>query len=581
MHGGFPKEKSAGSDLTALFAKGTPTLEDVCAHVNVRRQTETRRRDLISSLHRVAAAFGLPLCQLPANVAWLRAQLASLPALSLGKTDKTRANIRSNALAALEIAGLVLPRHNRTPLSPEWRALWGKLSRSLKLALGSFARFCSHAGISPAAASDQHVRRFADALALASLRKEPARALYYLTTGWNKAATSISGWPTQRLTVPKRRLLIAPPEDILPKSFRDDLENYIRRMQALDPLDPDAPPRALAPATLAHRRRQIRRFFGELTQSGVNPQDLPDLRAMVRPEMARRGLGRMYDQHNRSTSGMIHGMAYTLLAIAKHYARLPEQEVRALRAFCAQLKPKQEGMTAKNRARLRQLNDPAQLRRILLMHEELLAVSKAKALSPKKAALAVETALAIELLVMTGLRIKNLARLRLDENFLWSRSPWQGVCHLVIEARDVKNGEHLEFELNGETIRILQTFVRNHRSVLLPAGCPWLFGRRDRIGPADESVLGNRISRTIRKRTGMAINPHLFRALAGKLFLDRNPGQYESVRRWLGHKNISTTLTAYTGEESVSAAKHFDQNLRSLRDDARRWNRTRGGKGRG
>ena len=33
-----------------------------------------------------------------------------------------------------------------------------------------------------------------------------------------------------------------------------------------------------------------------------------------------------------------------------------------------------------------------------------------------------------------------------------------------------------------------------------------------------------------------------------------------------GHTNMSKTLQGYTGFESTSAAKHFDQTIRSLRD---------------
>ena len=70
----------------------------------------------------------------------------------------------------------------------------------------------------------------------------------------------------------------------------------------------------------------------------------------------------------------------------------------------------------------------------------------------------------------------------------------------------------------------------------------------------------------ILKRTGLIINPHLFRALGAKLYLDQNPGGYEVVRRMLGHTSLSTVINAYTGLESVSAARHFDQTLRKLRD---------------
>ena len=82
-------------------------------------------------------------------------------------------------------------------------------------------------------------------------------------------------------------------------------------------------------------------------------------------------------------------------------------------------------------------------------------------------------------------------------------------------------------------------------------------------------VLATRVSRTIRKRTGLAVNVHLFRSLGAKIYLDRNPGGYDVVRRTLGHKHLSTTTSAYTGMESISAAKQFDQIIRQRQEAAR------------
>ena len=135
---------------------------------------------------------------------------------------------------------------------------------------------------------------------------------------------------------------------------------------------------------------------------------------------------------------------------------------------------------------------------------------------------------------MTMLRIKNLARLHLDENISWSRSTADGICHLVVEPEDIKNGESRSFELDGETVSLLNAFVRRYRPVLAPNSSRWLFSRRDGKGPVDESVLGNRISKIVRQRLGLAVNPHLFRALGAMIYLKKHPGAYEVVRRMLG-----------------------------------------------
>ena len=48
-----------------------------------------------------------------------------------------------------------------------------------------------------------------------------------------------------------------------------------------------------------------------------------------------------------------------------------------------------------------------------------------------------------------------------------------------------------------------------------------------------------------RSRTGLEVHPHLFRHLAAKLHLEAHPGDYETVRRLLGHKKMDTTVGFY------------------------------------
>lgn len=535
-----------------------------------------RRRDLISSLRRIAAVVGLPPGQVPANMQWLRQKLMAEPAMRLGRTRKTRANILSNAVAAFAYAG-VATRRPAIARSPEWKSLWEPLNTQARIALGSFTRFCSYHRIEPTSVSDRIVRDYREAVILSSLRKNADAAIKDLTTHWNRASELVPDWPKHQLTVPQRRLKISPLVEDLPPSFRKDLERYIARLQKGDLLADDAVP-PLAEATVKFRRLQIRRFFGELVASGVPPEGIRDLHAMVNPELAYRGLKAMLNRKGE-TSGMLHGTAYTLLVIAKHHARLGEDDLQKLRMACSRLKPKRHGMTVKNRARLRQFSDPQILNRLLLLHRELVHEAKTKALSPPRAAALVEIALAIELLSMTALRIKNLANLHLDENIQWTRSSRPGVCHLVVEGRHVKNGVARDFELEGDTVALLKVYIERYRSTLAPTSCRWLFARRDGAGPVDPIVLATRIKRTIRKRTGFTVNVHLFRALNAKIYLDHNPGGYETVRSGLGHKRLSTTMDAYAGMEDISAAKQFDKTIRKRQEQAevqRRSSSTRG-----
>ncbi len=74
------------------------------------------------------------------------------------------------------------------------------------------------------------------------------------------------------------------------------------------------------------------------------------------------------------------------------------------------------------------------------------------------------------------------------------------------------------------------------------------------------------VIREVTEETGLEVNPHLFRHVAAKLHLEANPGEYEIVRRLLGHTDIKTTTSFYTGTEGAAAARHYDRTILGLRD---------------
>jgi hypothetical protein len=61
------------------------------------------------------------------------------------------------------------------------------------------------------------------------------------------------------------------------------------------------------------------------------------------------------------------------------------------------------------------------------------------------------------------------------------------------------------------------------------------------------------------------MNVHLFRHFAAMLFLDAHPGEYETMRRVLGHKRLQTTINFYTGLDNLAAARRFDERIQELR----------------
>jgi integrase len=59
---------------------------------------------------------------------------------------------------------------------------------------------------------------------------------------------------------------------------------------------------------------------------------------------------------------------------------------------------------------------------------------------------------------------------------------------------------------------------------------------------------------------------HQFRHAAGALILKHRPGEYELVRRILGHKSVQTTKNFYLSLETTQASEIFTDIVRQRLD---------------
>ncbi len=84
----------------------------------------------------------------------------------------------------------------------------------------------------------------------------------------------------------------------------------------------------------------------------------------------------------------------------------------------------------------------------------------------------------------------------------------------------------------------------------------WLFPG-EAGGHKGLTTLSDQISDRIMDGTGIDMTSHMFRHAAGAIVLQRFPGNYELVRRLLGHKNIKTTTDFYIGLESTQASEIY------------------------
>ena len=542
------------------------TLADVVQAVRAAALPDRRRQDIIAALNTIARVLGRNLDQIPAAPAQLRRWLTDANPLAIGVNPRRWNNIRSLAGAALALVAPGKAERRRTGLTPAWQDLHTRVKVVFPdprrhADLDAFMRFCAADRIDPDQVDQAVFERFHDSLT-SSLRKKPAETYARVCQTWNRLAGLVPEWPAFRVVRESRLQTWTLSWGAFPACLQAEVRAWLDRLSGQDPLAP-LPTRPVRPSTVRTRHYQLRVAASALVQRGRDPTsitclaDLADLASYK--EILRYLISRC--PGGAPTTHVV-DIAKLLRTIARHHGRAPQETLDDMAAIIHRLlQPQPSGLTPLNRNRLRPFDDPHNVQAILGLPERLMQDAR-RCRVPRQAALLAQRAVAIEILLMAPIRIANLAALDLARHLIRTHNKRR--VSLVLEGHEVKNGESLDYPLPPESVALLDLYLRDYHPQLAPIGTTMLFpGRTARAKGA--ANLGRQISQTIRRYTGLAVHPHLFRHLGAKLFLDSNPGTYEVVRRVLGHRSMDTTTSFYTGLETAAAVRHFDATILRLR----------------
>ena len=553
-----------------------PTLADVLA--GLARPAHAGRKDLAdlrSAVRTVARVLGLPPASITAHPDPLGQLLARVVPTAHGLRPARWRNVRALLGKALALAGGdLLPARTVAPLTPAWQELAGRLEvKALQIGLSRLMRYCSSQGIAPETVDDAVLERFRLALEQSSLVRRPGQVHYNATRAWNRAAAAVPGWPATHVAPPPRvRVTYVLPLAAFPASFGADLEGWLARLAGEDPLA-ELPFRPVRASTIARRRFQVLQLASSLVHRGRDPATLPRLADLVEPvATVREALRFFLDRAGGTTTRQVHQLATVVLMIAKHWVELPQPRIEELQAVARRCDPEIRGLTAKNRAALRRLeDDPALVQGLLTLPDRL-----ARGLERKTAAAAfihrdavrLQTALAIAILLAAPLRVANLAGLRLDRHVLRQGQGVTQRVRLVVPAAEVKNRQELEHPLPAWVVALLELYLARARPRLQPRPGPWLFPGRGDGKPKTTYRLGQQIAQATEAALGLRLTPHQFRHACGLLYLAVHPGGHEVVRHLLGHRSIATTLRFYAGMETAAALRRYDAVVLERRQEA-------------
>ena len=557
-----------------FLPQDTLSLADV-----LRRVTEDeevllrRRREIASSLRKLAGMIERPLDRVPADPGWLRGRLKRLTAATGGVSEARFRNIKSDLRAALKCAGITA--HQRlAPLTSNWLALFGAADERTRWVLSRLAHFASANQLVPEDIDDNVINAMHRALLDEGLLKDPDQIVRNTIRRWNLAVDRVPSWPPNRLTPPQpKRPPWTLPLDQFPERMQREVAQWEARLLNTDPLVTDGPPRPLSPNTVKYRVFYVRMVASALVHVGHPIGRIDSLAYLVELQNFRDAIGFMLDRYGGPRES-VHNVAVCLKAIARHVVKLPEDRIAELAEICRRLDQEADGIRERNRERLLQLDDDDNLAALLHLPAELVEkAAKMDNRDPREAARLVQRALAIEILLHTGLRIGNLASLNIDEHLRWMRSRDEDVIHVVIPRSQVKNRTPLHHELRGATADLVDLYIERYRPRLTEPGNPWLFPGRFG-GHRSPGGFSQQIKATILRHAGVEVNAHLFRHIAGKIHLRVEPGDHVTIAHVLDD-TLATVMSTYSIFEKPRSLRHYQNSLFKLRAELNRPRRVR------
>ena len=539
-------------------------LEDLIARIQSDPVLDPMRiRQWSSSVRTVARGVGRSAAAIPATPSGLREALATANPVRAGIKPKRWANAVSDVRRAVEYLGIGEPRPTND-LPAVWAHMKDRLpAQTLRRRLSRLIDFCAAGGIPPDAVTADTMASFHRHLEASPRVKVPKKAMRAACTAWNEAARTVPGWPATTVPVPSWSKTYKLADGVLPESFEADLARLYRRLSVVDLLDENAPRKPLRPATLATKMAHLRELAAGAVHAGVPVETLTDLATLLRPQTLKIALQWHLDRRDGASGPGLIEMGRDAYTTAKNYCRLSADNVAAIKSMVGRLGDRERGMTRKNRQRLAAFDDRRLVRALFKLPDKLEAMAVAKD-QPRKGAVLVQTAILIELWLFAPMRAKNMRELEPERHIVQHGSAKTGSTYIEIEALQMKTAEAMQWPLPEHAVARLNRYIKNWRPLLGGKASPWLFPGRDPSKPKHGVSIAAQVGETIWEQLGVRMNPHLFRHLAGWLYLDLDPGNYEGPRRFLGHRDINTTTTYYTGLESAAAARLYDAKVLEL-----------------
>lgn len=522
------------------------------------------KRHWACSLRQIAKWLDRPVEVTPARWTAIRLPVGQLHHARLGVTAKTVANHKSNVAAALRWFGKEYNVPSRgMPLSAEWATLRDGIGdRGRRARLYGLMRYCSGRSLMPDAVDDAVVADYLRYRAETTSLAAGSMAHRSIARAWNVSAGENPAWPAQRLAEPPVKGQEAPSWEAFPEGLRSDLDKYLAGLGKIRKGPDGKRSRPCSPKSIKTRRAELVAVVRMAVKIGTPIESLKSLAVLVHPNVAEPVLDAYWKDNGAEPKVYTIDLAWKLLSLARQTG-LNQAAIERLDDIRAALEEHRHGgLTGKNLTLIRKVLTEGIWSEVVSLPNALMRQARAdQAHAPVKAAVTAQLAVAIAILSFAPVRLDNLVSIELGKNLIKPGGP-DSPFWLIFPHYDVKNRVNLEFTFDEGLTRLIDEYVHEFRPTLVRGfNAAWLFpGAAGE--PKTANMFSTQITERIQKATGLRMTVHQFRHACAAIYLKHRPGEYETVRRLLGHRNIQTTINFYCGLETTQANEAFGKIIR-------------------
>jgi integrase len=522
------------------------------------------QRHWVCSLRQIAKWLDRPVEVTPARWTAIRLPVGQLHHARLGVTAKTVANHKSNVAAALRWFGKEYNVPSRgVALSAEWAVLRDGIGdRGRRARLYGLMRYCSGRSLMPASVDDAVVVDYLGYRAETTSLATGSMAHRSIARVWNVSAGENPAWPAQRLTEPPVKAQEGPAWEEFPEGLRRDIDKYLAGLGKIRRSPDGKRSRPCSPKTIKTRRAELVAVARMAVKIGTPIENLKSLAVLVHPDVAEPVLDAYWENNGAEPKVYTIDLAWKLLSLARQTG-LDEAAIERLDDIRASLEEyRHGGLTGKNLALIRQVLTEGIWSEVVSLPNALMRQARAdQAHAPVKAAVTAQLAVAIAILSFAPVRLANLVSIELGKNLIKPGGP-DSPFWLIFPHYDVKNRVDLEFKFDEALTTLIDEYIHEFRPALVRgSNATWLFpGVAGK--PKTANMFSTQITERIQKATGVRMTVHQFRHACAAIYLKHHPGDYETVKRLLGHRNIQTTINFYCGLETTQANEAFGKIIR-------------------